>query len=43
MLDAIFVFGLLPSFFQLSSLAIRRLWKTLARREDQISFWIVGG
>ena len=38
-----FVFGLLLSFLQLSSLAIRRLRKAFARREDQISFWIVGG
>jgi hypothetical protein len=39
----IFAFGLLLSFFQLSRLAIRRLPKAFARREGQISFWIVGG
>ena len=38
-----FVFGLLLSFFQLSSLAIGRLRKAFARREGRISFWIVGG
>jgi hypothetical protein len=37
-----FVFGLLLSFFQLSSLAIGRLRKAFAR-EDRIIFWIVGG
>jgi hypothetical protein len=39
-LGAIFVFGLLLSFFQLSCLAIRRLPKAFAWREGQISFWI---
>jgi hypothetical protein len=41
-LGAVFVLGPLPSFFQLSSLAIRRLRKACARGEGQISFWMVG-